>query len=106
MKHVVVLLLICCIAHQAVEAQVLPRGLSEQEKRMLDEGFFRPAFNVPGEFHSTRSPVDPPRAIAEWEEMQEAKEAQQQAMQLAAAAEPAAFPRRPARKRRRRNHIP
>ncbi|HLF64006.1 MAG TPA: agmatine deiminase family protein [Saprospiraceae bacterium] len=70
MKHVVVLLLICCIAHQAVEAQVLPRGLSEQEKRMLDEGFFRPAFNVPGEFHSTRSPVDPPRAIAEWEEMQ------------------------------------
>ena len=68
MKHALCLL-IACLAWVGISAQSLPRGLSDAEKQMIANGFFERPKTVPGAI-TWRSPNDPPRSMAEWEEMQ------------------------------------
>ncbi|MDX1408670.1 MAG: agmatine deiminase family protein, partial [Saprospiraceae bacterium] len=68
MKYVLFLLLLA-VGPVSLLAQSLPRGFSEEEKQMMANGFFQRPKTVPGAI-TYRSPDDPPRSMAEWEEMQ------------------------------------
>lgn len=67
-KWLILAFLILLIPGRQFSQELLPRGLSEEEKQLVLEGAFQKATVVPGAL--TRSMDEPPRSMAEWEELE------------------------------------